>query len=419
MAAPETSETLWSDRAIRRTTTTTAALLVGVYIIDYVDRTFISVALPFIGEDLGLDKTQQGWVVSVFAIAYMLFQIPGGRLADRFGPRPLLLSSLVLWSAFTALTGLVWGLVALLVFRVMFGFSQALFPGASFKALAERTPPRRRGTFSGVMLSSNIVGAALGPILAAPLIAAIGWRHTFWVIAVAGAAIGLTIAVFLPKPLPTELTNEEAAPDPGDKQGMGLGAILRIRGVWLFAALFCAVNMLNYGMITWVPSYLLDVRGIALTSIGALAAIPLAVQAVSVFLGGYLFDRYFTERARWYVVPLLFIAAVMLVLMLQAESTTEFVVYQALAMGVAGFSLMGVVGMPIRALPTPVVATGMSVVNVGGQLAGVLAPVVMGALVDAFSYTAAFGYLVATTAAAALIALIVPQNARAFHGTKH
>src|SRR5687767_2309473 len=142
----------------------------GVWIIDYVDRVMMAVALPYIGQEFALSKTEQGWLITVFSLVYLLCQVPGGVLADRFGSRRLLVVSLVLWTAFTALTGLAWGLVSLLVIRALFGVGQGLFPGASFKALAERTTPERRATAAGSILASNQLGAGLAPLVVAPLL---------------------------------------------------------------------------------------------------------------------------------------------------------------------------------------------------------------------------------------------------------
>ena len=411
-----TSESEWTPSRVRRTATVTVSLLMGIYVIDYIDRVMIAVALPFIGAEFDLSKTAQGWLITIFSLVYLVFQIPGGYLADRFGSRRLLLISLVSWSVFTALTGWVWGFVAMLVVRALFAVGQALFPGASFKAIAERTTPDRRATATGLMLSSNFLGAGLGPLVVAPVLMLLGWRHTFWVVAVGGVLIAILLWALMPRPLPHRLTADEetgAADAEAGQVSAGTGsfrAVLRTAAVWKFAALFCATNMLSYGMITWIPSYLLEERGISLLQTGVAAAIPFLVMSACVFLGGWLFDRYFSQRARVFAIPVLTAAAVMLVLMLRAETTAEFTLYQTLAMGIAGLSYMCVLGMPIRSLPTAVVASGMGVVNVGGQLAGVLAPVVMGFLVDRFSYTAAFGFLIVSTVAAAVIAIFVPQR---------
>ncbi|MFD1541368.1 MFS transporter [Nonomuraea guangzhouensis] len=396
---------------VRKTAVLTAGLLMGVWVVDYVDRVMIAVALPFIGADFELTKTEQGSLVTVFALVYLLCQIPGGLLADRFGSRRLLVVSLALWSVFTALTGVAWGLVALLVIRALFGVGQGLFPGASFKALSERTTPARRATAAGAMLAASQLGAGLAPLVVAPLLLAFGWRQTFWVTAAAGVAIGLLLWALLPAPLPAGLngSGDLARPAPP------LRSVLRAPSVWKFAALFCATNMLGYGMITWVPSYLLEARGISLLQTGLYAAIPGLVMTVTVILGGWLFDRYFHDRARLYVIPLLLCTAVLLVLMLRAETAAGFTLFQTLAMAVGGLSMMGILGMPVRALPPEVIGSGMGVVNVGGQVAGVIAPVLMGWLVDHYSYTAAFGLLIGTTVLGALIAVAVPQRAEQFH----
>ncbi|GAA0923670.1 MFS transporter [Nonomuraea longicatena] len=395
---------------VRRTATLTVALLAGVWVIDYIDRVMMAVALPFIGEEFALSKTEQGWLITVFSLAYMLCQVPGGILADRYGARRLLLISLVLWSVFTAFTGLAWGLVSLLVVRALFGIGQGLFPGASFKALAERTTPAVRATAAGSILASNQLGAGVAPLIVAPLLLAFGWRHTFWVTAVAGVLIGVLLWKMLPRALPAHLngTDEDPGQNPGRRPA--LGPVLRSASVWKFAALFCATNMLGYGMITWVPSYLMEERGISLVGVGVMSAVPSLVMCATTFAGGWLFDRWFHDRARLFVIPLLLATAVLLWLMLQAETAVGFTVYQTLALGVAGLSSMGILGMPVRALPPAVIGSGMSVVNVGGQIAGVLAPVLMGHLVDTFSYTAAFGLLIATTILGALIAFAVPQR---------
>lgn len=398
---------------VRRTGLVTLGLLVAVWLIDYIDRVMMSVALPFIGREFVLSKTEQGALITAFAIAYMLTQIPGGMLADRFGPKRMLVTSLVLWSAFTALTGVVGGLVALVVVRALFGVGQGLFPGAAFKAVAERTRPAQRASAAGAMLASNQVGAGIAPLIVAPLILAVGWRDTFLVVAAGGLVIGVALFLFFPRPLPAHVTQapvESSVP----AEALPRGAVLRSTSVWKFAGLFCAVNMVGYGLITWVPSYLLEARGVSLALAGVASAIPFLVQTLGTLLGGWLFDRYFHDRARVFVIPVLLVAAVLLVLMALAQSAIEFTIYETLALGVVGLAVMGVLGMPVRALPTAVVGAGMGAVNVGGQLAGVIAPVAMGFLVDTFSYAAAFGFLVVSLVVGAVLAFLVPQRPEQF-----
>ncbi|MGW5113440.1 MFS transporter [Nocardia sp. NPDC004123] len=134
---------------LRRTSAPTIALLAVIYVIDYIGRVAISVALPFMGSELYMDKHSRAFVVYAFAIAYMPSQLPGGLLADRFGTRPLLLPSLLAWSVFTASTSLAQGLVLLVIDRALFGAAHTLFPPASLNALAERTTSQTRTRSAG------------------------------------------------------------------------------------------------------------------------------------------------------------------------------------------------------------------------------------------------------------------------------
>ncbi|ANY09007.1 MFS transporter [Pseudonocardia sp. HH130630-07] len=403
------STTSTSPATVRRTGRRTVGLLVGVYIIDYIDRVMIAVALPLIGAEFGLTRTEQGLVVSAFAIAYMVTQLPGGLLADRVGAKPLLLASLVGWSVFTAATGFAPGLVTLLVLRALFGVAQALFPAASFKALAERTTREARTRSAGLMLSSNFVGAGLGPLIVAPLVVLTGWRHTFWIVAVGGLVLGVVLWKLLPPPLPRELTEPDARTD---APAMPLRHVLTNGLVLRCALMFACFNMLNYGMITWVPSYLVEARGLSLVAAGVSASIPLLVTAAGVIVGGTLMSRRFDADPRRLVVPALVVSAVLLVPMLLTTSTTTFTVLQSLAMFSSALAAIGIVGMPLRSLPRDLVGSGMGVVNTGGQLAGVLAPLAMGWLADRAGFGAAFGLLAATTLLAALISLVTrPRRA--------
>ncbi|ALG09823.1 MFS transporter [Kibdelosporangium phytohabitans] len=405
-------EDTWTARRVNRTAVITMVVMVFAWSVDYIDRFSMGMALPMIGAEFDLSKTEQGWLVTVFALVYMVCQIPAGFLADRYGSRGPMLVTLLLWSAFTAMTGMAGTFGALLVIRGLFGVCQGLFPAASFKAIAERTTPANRATVTGVMLSAGGIGAGLAPLIVGPLLMAVGWRHTFFWMAGVGALIGVVVWAILPKALPESLSSlprdEVRTPEVSRKQ------VLKSPVIWKFTLLFCVTNMLNYGMITWVPSYLLEARGLSLSQTGVLAAIPMLVSIGTTILGGWLFDRYFHDRGRWYLGPIALVTAVLLTLMVTADSTAEFTLYETLALAVFGMATMAVFGLPLKVLPTAVTGIGMGVMNFGGQVAGAVAPVAMGWLADAFSYAAAFGFLIGTTLIAAAMAFWVPQTPAQF-----
>lgn len=237
---------------------------------------------------------------------------------------------------------------------------------------------------------------------------ALGWRHTFFWMAGVGALIGVAVWTILPKALPERLSSLPR--DVAETPEVSRKQVLKSPVIWKFTLLFCVTNMLNYGMITWVPSYLLESRGLSLSQTGILAAIPMLVSIGTTILGGWLFDRYFHDHGRWYLGSIALVTVVLLTLMVNADSTAEFTLYETLALAVFGMATMAVFGLPLRVLPTAVTGIGMGVMNFGGQVAGAVAPVAMGWLADTFSYTAAFGFLIGTTFLTAVMAFWVPQN---------
>src|SRR5215471_19722845 len=162
------------------------ALLFLLAVITYLDRVCISVAGPRIQEYLRIGPQQWGWVVGVFAIAYAVFEIPGGWMADRFGPRLVLTRIVLWWSAFTALTGTVSSYPALLLTRFFFGAGEAgAFPNAA-ASIASWFPASERGRAFGFLSMAMQAGGALSPLLVVPIQIRYGWRASFYVFGVLG-----------------------------------------------------------------------------------------------------------------------------------------------------------------------------------------------------------------------------------------
>src|SRR6266705_1529365 len=148
-------------------------------IITYIDRVCISQAAPGIQHDLGLTKVQMGWAFAAFAWAYALFEIPGGWLGDKIGPRKVLMRVVVWWSFFTAATGWAWNLVSLLVTRFLFGAGEAgCFPNLA-KMFTNWLPRDERSRAVGVMWLSARWGGAFTPLLVVWVFSLMSWRHAF------------------------------------------------------------------------------------------------------------------------------------------------------------------------------------------------------------------------------------------------
>ena len=155
------------------------AFTVAVYMITYMDRVVISNAAPVIQKEFGFSLITMGWILASFRWGYALFQIPGGWLGDRIGPRRALALIVTWWSAFTSLTALAWSAASMLVVRFLFGVGEAgAFPIAT-RSLSRWMLPGERGFAQGVTHAGSRLGAALTPPLVVWIITRYGWRAAF------------------------------------------------------------------------------------------------------------------------------------------------------------------------------------------------------------------------------------------------
>ncbi|MEV6251236.1 MFS transporter [Streptomyces sp. NPDC051742] len=395
-----------SPQSARRTVRVTIVLLFAAWLVDYADRLVINLVLPSLGAEFGLSRGQQGLIVSAFFLAYALAQIPGGMLADRYGAQRVTLWALLSWSVFTALTGFAWSFAVLLVMRFAFGAAEGIFPPASLKVLVERTTPAERMGANGVIMSSNAVAGVLTPLLVAPLIAAFGWRSAFYSTAALGVLVLVAVRMWLPAPLP------RTGPEAGTARP-GAGGVLRLGVVWRFSAMMFGYSAIVWGLSTWIPSYLSEEHGVSLARAGALAAIPALAAAGAIVVGGRLSDR-FGGHHRKVIVPGMTVASAALLLMAFSPSLTGFVAFGTLASVAVSLCYMPVFAVPLSGLAPEQVGVGSAVIVLGGQVAGMVAPPVVGMLADAFSFQVAFASLVLGAAIATVMALLTPQDAASF-----
>ncbi|MCL6454860.1 MAG: MFS transporter [Alicyclobacillus sp.] len=408
---------------LKRIAVVTTVILFFAWLIDYVDRLVITMALPSIGKQFHLNTVEQGAIMSIFFFTYAIAQIPGGLLADKFGARKTMTTALTVWSVFTALTGAAANYAMLMIVRFFFGASEGIFPGASMKAIAERTTQKSRLSANGTMIASNSLGSAVAPLIAAPAIAAVGWQHSFfWV-----AGLGIIMAIILWFGLPKRTVDSIHKSDPeafqirGDAENsaasepnLTASQVLRRGIMWKFFLMFMGMDIAAWGLVSWVPSYLMTQQHISLTGAGVLASIPFFVGTLSTILGGILFDKVFHRRHRWVIVPSMILAGISLVLMLNSGSVGEFITYESCGAFFIYLAFMPIYGLPMRLLSSKILGVGSGMINFGGQVGGVLAPIVMGWLVQSMSYKAAFGFLVFGVLLAAACSLWIPQSPERF-----
>ncbi|WP_341974305.1 MFS transporter [Microbacterium sp. LWO13-1.2] len=384
------------------------------WVMSYADRQLITLALPYIGEDLSLSPTQQGMLISAFFVTYAIVQIPGGMLVDRLGAKRTAVAGVLAWSVFTVATGTAGSFAVMLAVRALFGIGEGVYPAASVKAVAERTTSEQRMTATGWMYSSNAVGTIVAAVAGAALIGFIGWQGAFFVLGAVGVLVAVAIGVFLPKVRADSAAaiavEEEAASTIATKD------LFRSAALWGHVAMFFGYGVVAWGMSAWVPSYLVSARGIPLGVVAAAAVIPVLAGGVASILGGRLVDR-LGGRHRLIVVPGMLACILVLAMMTQELPVPVFITLIGLLSFFSGMCYMPVFSSPVRGLPTGVVGTAYATISTGSQVAGILTPTIMGVVVENVSWEAAFGVLIAGCVICLVAALLVPRGPEEFLAT--
>ena len=367
-------------------------LLCMMYLITYIDRVNISTAASVIKTEFGLSNTQLGLIFSAFAYPYAIFQIIGGWVGDRFGPRRTLFACGLIWAVATILTGFASGIVSLFLCRVLLGFGEgATFPTAT-RAMQYWTPAGRRGFAQGLTHSFARFGNAVTPPLVAWLMVLLSWRAAFIIIGV----VSLTwVFVWFwyfrddPKEHPA-ITEAELAMLPR-RDASTTRPIVPWRSL-VPRILPVTIVYFCYGwtlwlFLSWIPlffinSYKLDVKQSAIFSLGVFLA-----GVIGDTLGGVVSDWLFHKTgnvrfARLSVILTGFVGAfVSLVPMLYIHDLNTI----ALCLS-SGFFFAELIIGPIWSIPMDIApkysGTGSGIMNTGSAVAAIVSPVVAGILID-------------------------------------
>jgi MFS transporter, ACS family, glucarate transporter len=276
-------------------------LTIAAYTITYIDRVVISSAVPSIQKEFGFSIVTMGWILSSFQWAYALFQIPGGWLGDRIGPRRALALIVGWWSVFTCATVFAWSAVSMAVIRFLFGMGEAgAFPIAT-RSLSRWMLPTERGFAQGATHAGSRLGGAITPALVVLIIARWGWRAAFLCCGALGMVwASLWFWYYRDTPDEHHSVNAEERELIRSSLELARGAKTTQSVPWkrivsspqmqvLCAMYFCyAYNLSVY--LVWFPKYLNDQRGFNLKQMGLYASLPLLAGTVGDILGGWISD---------------------------------------------------------------------------------------------------------------------------------
>ena len=274
----------------------------------FLDRVNISIAGGSIAAAYHLSNVQLGWVFSAFLAGYALFQTPGGRLADRLGPRRVLAAGVIWWGVFTALTasvpsGITGALWLFVSARFLLGAGEAVMYPASNQFVSRWIPVHERGIANGWIFAGVGAGAGLSPPLITYAMLHYGWRTSFWICAVIGLLAGLVWFIFA-RDIPQEhrqvSASELAFIDEGISAGKSVDtnqrlipwtSILKSRDVLAITFSYFSFGYVAWIFFSWFYLYLAQVRGLNLKASAFYAMLPFLAMATCCPIGGFISDR--------------------------------------------------------------------------------------------------------------------------------
>ncbi len=383
-------------------------------VINYLDRSNLSIAAPALKDEFGLDTVHEGLILSAFGWTYAAMQIPGGWLVDRVSPRLLYAAALILWSAATFFMGFAGSFVILFVLRLAVGALEAPAYPINNRVVTTWFPERERATAIGFYTSGQFVGLAfLTPVLAW-LQHHYGWHMVF----VSTGLLGIVWGVlwFLIYREPRQFKGANAAEIELIQQGGGvvdldrsvkekkapfnwndLGLVMSKRKLWgVYLGQFCLTSTLWF-FLTWFPTYLVKYRGMDFIKSGFLASVPFLAAFVGVLCSGVLSDFLIRRGATVGLARKLPIILGLLIStsMIGANFTdsTPWVIF-FLALAFFGNGLASITWSLVSTL-APVRLLGLTggVFNFVGNLSSICTPIVIGFLVTKDSFAPAIVYV--------------------------
>ena len=389
-------------------------LLFFTVVINYLDRSNLSIAAPAMRAELGFDTAQMGLIFSAFGWTYALCQIPGGWLVDRVPPRRLYATLIVLWSGATMLLGFTYSVFGLMIVRMLIGAMEAPSYPINNRVVTTWFPERERASAIGFYTSGQFVGIAfLTPVLVW-IQSKAGWHMVF----VVTGGIGLVWAAvwYAVYRQPRDHAGVNAAEielireggglvDLGDAQKMevrtfsmtDLTHVLSSRKLWgVYFGQFALTSTLWF-FLTWFPTYLVQARGMDFVKAGFLASLPFLAAFVGVLCSGVLSDWMVRRGASLGVarkVPIVtgLLLSTTIIGANFVDSPAWIVAFLTLAF--FGNGLASITWSLVSAIaPERLIGLTGGVFNFVGNLSGIIVPIVIGYLARDYGFAAGLTYI--------------------------
>ncbi len=375
------------------------------------DRFILNPLFPVMADDLGLDYQDLGLISGILALTWGISSIFSGNLADRIGGKPVLVVSVILFSALVALSGLATGLISLLIIRGLMGLAEGGYVPASIVETVRASKPSRIGLNVGLQqMAMPLVGLGLGPIIAIWLLKVLpGWEYVFGVVAIPGFVVAwLLMKTLRSSDGPKELESDKSQPVLASSPRASLTAPFAYGNV-----LFGTISMVFFvscliTMATFMPSYLRDFVKLSLEEMGMVLAVLGAGGVVGMMAIPAISDR-FGRKPVMLVALVIELIAFTVLIFYQGQTGAGLIALCLFVISVMNSGVVAIIVGPLINMSVPSTiaasATGLAV-GVGEAMGGAVAPALTGILAKNLGIQSVV-YVAAGTAALGFLAVLL------------
>lgn len=381
---------------IKKIQTTAMLLLFFAAIINFLDRSSLSVANSTIREEMGLSGTEIGLLLSAFSLAYGIAQLPCGLLLDRKGPRIMLGVGMFVWSVFQTLSGMIHNFTQFIWVRIGLGIGEAPMNPCGVKVINDWFNIKHRGMPMGIFNSASTIGLAISPPILTAMMLAFGWRGMFITIGVLGIALSLGWYMLYRNRQDIDLSAQEqaylnAGSVSARREPMNFRewrSLFRNRTMWGMMIGFSGINYTAWLYLAWLPGYLQTTYHLDLKSTGLMSAIPFLFGAASMLSNGFVTD-FLVRRGmaplksrKICIVAGMLLSASFTAIVPQATTTYSAVVLIGMALFCIHFAGTSCWGLIHVAVTSRMTASVGSIQNFASFIFASFAPVITGFILD-------------------------------------
>lgn len=394
-------------------------------VFNYADRATLSVVAPIMSKELGFDPEALGLAFSAFGISYVIMQIPGGWLLDKYGSRLVYGCALIGWSIVTMFQGTIYlfasPLIVLVILRLLMGAIEAPAFPANSRLSVQCFPNKERGFVTAVYQAAQYISLGIVTPLMTLILHNMSWHYVFYYIGAIGVVLGIVWLAKIRDPLQHKKINQQeldyireggGEPELGNAKKSEKISLAQIKSVCVnrmmigvYIGQFC-VTSITWFFLTWFPTYLYQAKGMSILKVGFIASIPAIAGFIGGLMGGVFSDwllkrGYSLTTARKFPVICGMLLSCVIVVANYTQSEVVVIAAMSLAFFAKGFGNLGWCVLSDTS-PKEVLGIAGGVFNMCGNLASIITPLVIGVIL---SSTQSFDYAILYVGSMGLIGL--------------